>query len=363
MMRARGYLCAVAVTALAAGVVLSATAQPVTPIRGIWISPPSSTAAIPSVVRIISGAPLDTIVLPVFYDGRVIYPSRIFPQHERYMGSDPAAITINEAHSRRMKVFAAVDLLYWQSSDDPSPAVANHPRWLERTAEGRVIGDDAGAPGAFVTPCEPRVKSLLAGLMSELAKRYDFDGVVLDYGRWSRLDFLGYADADRKLYLEAQHIDPLDIDLLGYATPDNLISMLIRWQEQQITAVVQAAGQAFRRGEPKAVVLAVVEPGYYANRTTNPVRQDWRAWLSQEWLYAAVPRGLTYPDPDSVRAQLRAASGADRPPVVALIRRSEALPATPQMAVVQSLGLRGFILWGRDSLDQRRAVLRELGAF
>jgi uncharacterized lipoprotein YddW (UPF0748 family) len=262
-----------------------------------------------------------------------------------------------------MKVFAAIDLLYWQSSNSPSPAVANHPQWLERIAEGRVIGDDAGEPGGFVTPCEPRVKSLLADLMSELAKRYDFDGVVLDYGRWSRLDYLGYADADRKLYLEAQQVDPLDIDLLGYATPDNLISALVRWQEQQITAVVQAAGQAFKQAEPKAVVLVVVEANYYANRITNPVRQDWRAWLSQSWLYAVVPRGLAYPDPDSVRAQLRTASGADRPPVVALIRRSEALPAIPQMGVVSDLGLRGFILWGRDSLDQRRAVLRELGAF
>jgi uncharacterized lipoprotein YddW (UPF0748 family) len=363
MKRTRGYLRAMAVMAVSAAALSPATSELVTPIRGIWISPPSSSAVIPSVVRIISRAPLDTIVLPVFYDGRVVYPSRIFPQHEAYMGSDPAAITINEAHARQIKVFAAVDVLYWQSSNDPSPAVANHPRWLERTAEGRVIGDAPGAPGAFVTPCEPRVRSLLSDLMSEMAQHYDFDGVVLDYGRWSGLDFLGYADADRRLYLQEQRIDPLDIDLLGYATPDNLISTLIRWQERQITGVVQAAAQAFKQGEPKAVVLAVVEPTYYANRTTNSVRQDWRGWLSQQWLDAAVPQGLAYPDQESVRAQLRAASGTERPPVVALIRRSAALPATPQMAVVQGLGLRGFILWGHDSLDQRRAILRELGAF
>jgi len=343
-----------------------AAAQPTapsTPLRGIWISPPSSTDVIPGVMRTIRGAGLDTVVLPVFYDGRVIYPSRVFPQHDAYSGSDPAALFIQETHRRAMRAFAAVDLLYWQSSDDPSPAVTGHPQWLERTPEGKIIGDVAGRRGAFVSPCEARVKSLLTELASELASRYDFDGLVLDYARWSRIDFLGYADADRKLYLSEQQTDPLDVDLLGYATPDNMISSLVSWQEKQIAAVVEATAQAFKRGEPRAVVIAVVEGNYYADRVASPVRQDWRSWLSRDWLQAAAPRQLAYADPAVVRSQLQAMAGISAPPVVALIRRSNALPVLPQMAVATQLGLRGFILWGRDSLEQRRAILRELGAY
>jgi len=339
-----------------------AAGQPERQVRGIWISPPSSTSVIPAVVRTISAARLNAIVVPVFYDGRTIYPSRIFPQHDRYMGSDPPAVVIREAHRRGMRVFAAVDVLYWQSSASPSPAVANHPQWLEETAEGHVIGDERGKPGAFVSPCEPRVKSLLVELASELAARYDFDGLLLDYARWSRLDFLGYAPADRKLYLQQHRVDPLDIDPLGYATPDNMVQRLIRWQEHQIEAVTRAMAEAFARGEPRAMVLAVVEPAYHANRVANPVRQDWRSWLVQGWVDAVVPWGLRYADRESARLQLRTASGAERPPAVALIRRTAALPVRRQMQVVSSLELRGFILWARDSLAQRRAILRDLGA-
>jgi uncharacterized lipoprotein YddW (UPF0748 family) len=362
MKRKRNCVWATA-AAVAAWALSLAAAQPAAPVRGIWISPPSSADVIPSVTRTIRAAGLDTIVLPVFYDGRVIYPSRVFPQHLAYAGSDPAALFIQETHRRGMRAFVAVDVLYWQSSGNPSPAVVNHPQWLERTAEGRVIGDEPGKPGAFVSPCEARVKSLLVELASELAARYDFDGLVLDYARFSRLDALGCADADRKLYLEQQRTDPLDIDPLGYATPENMALDFVRWQEQQITAVAQAMAQAFKRAKPQAMIVAVVEPGYYANRLANPVRQDWRSWLSQGWVGAVAPRGLEYRDQATVRARLQAASGVDRPPVVALIQRRAGLPARPQMAVVTALSLRGFVLWGRDSLEQRRAVLRELGAY
>jgi len=362
MNRTGGYARAAAVAAALLCSISMVAAQTAAPVRGIWISPPSSTAVLPSVVRSIQMAGLDTIVLPVLYDGRTAYPSRIFPQHGVYVGSDPAAALIEEAHRRGMRAFAALDLLYWQSSAEPSPAVANHPQWLERIAEGRVIGDDAGRPGAFVSPCEPRVKSLLVELASELASRYDFDGVVLDYARWSRLDFLGYADADRKLYLEERRADPLDVDLFGYATPEDMIEALVRWQEEQITSVTHAVALAFRRGEPQALALAVVAPGYYADRLTDPVRQDWRSWLRQPWLSAVMPDGLAYSDPTAARSQLRAATATDSAPVVALIRRSDALPAPVQIAVAAELGLQGFILWGRDSLEQRRAILRELGA-
>jgi len=358
-----GYGCAAAAMVIAGWAMSLAVAQPAASVRGIWISPPGSTDVIPSDMRIIRRAALNTVVIPVFYDGRVIYPSRIFPQHAAYAGSDPAAVIIEEAHRRGMRAFAALDVLYWQRSSEPSPAVANHAPWLERTPEGRIIGDATGEPGAFVSPCEPRVKSLLVELASELAARYDFDGLVLDYARFSRLDSLGYADADRKLYLEEQRTDPLDIDPLGYATPENMALGFIRWQEEQITAVAQATAQAFKRGEPQAMIVAVVEPGYYANRAANPVRQDWRSWLSARWVDAVAPRGLQYRDQASVRSQLQTATGVEHAPVVALIRRSMALPARPQIAVVSALGLRGFILWGRDSLEQRRAMLRELGAY
>jgi len=277
------------------------------------------------------------------------------------MGSDPAAVVIAEAHARGMRVCAAVDLLYWQSSGNPSPAVVNHPEWIERTAEARVIGDTPGVPGAFVSPCEPRVKSLLSELMQELGSRYDLDGVVLSYARWSRVDFVGYADADRKLYLQEHRADPLDIDLLGYATPDAMIQALVRWQEQQITAVTQAAARALRAARPQALVLVVVEPNYYAARVTNPVRQDWRSWLGQGWLTAVMPDGLTYGDAATARSQLRTATGSEAAPVIALIRSSRALPAGLQVRVASSLGLPGFILWARDSLQQRRQVLGELG--
>jgi len=359
----RNYVSAAAAAAVAAWALSLAAAQPAAPVRGIWIYPPESTDVIPSVMRMISPAALNTVVVPVFYDGRVIYPSRIFPQHPAYAGSDPAALFIQETHRRGLRAFAAVDVLYWQSSGDPSPAVVNHSQWLERTPEGRVIGDESGKPGAFVSPCEARVKSLLVELASELAARYDFDGLVLDYARFSQLDFLGYADADRKLYLAQQRTDPLDIDPLGYATPENMALDFVRWQEQQITAVAQAMAEAFKRAKPQAMIVAVVEPGYYADRMANPVRQSWRSWLSQGWVGAVAPRGLEYRDQATTRTQLQTASGVDRPPVVALIERRVGLAAKPQMAVVTALGLRGFILWGRDSLEERRAILRELGAY
>jgi uncharacterized lipoprotein YddW (UPF0748 family) len=310
-------------------------------------------------------AGFNAVFLRVFHNGQTIFPSRVFPQHPEYRGDDPARIILDAAHARGLRVYAAIDTLYWQAPGSNSPVVEAHPEWVEANAEGVKVGDDGTPGGAFVSPVVAQVWSALEQLVSEIGKDYDFDGIAFDYARFAAGDFLGYNLTNRKAYLLKHSVDPIDIDPLGLATPKRDRESLAAWQEQQITDLVAALATTFRRLRPEGVVAAVVVADYYLNRLSNPTRQDWRAWVQRGLVQVLIAGGVAYTGPEAdhrVRplAELRGvitAAGVTPDENVA------GLGVVSQIQAARQAGLLSYVVWMPEATGPWRAVLRALGGF
>jgi len=343
---------------------LPAPAQIVT-IRGAWMRPPEPVRSVGVQLDMMKRAGFNAIFLRVFYNGQTIFPSRVFPQHVAHHDTDAARIVLDAAHARGMRVYAAIDTLYWQAPGARSPAVEAHPEWVELNAEGVRVGDDGTPGGAFVSPAVAQVWSALEQLVGEIGRNYDFDGIAFDYARFATGDFLGYNLTDRKAYLLKHRVDPIDIDPLGLATSKRDRETMATWQEQQITDLVAALASTFRRLRPEGVVAAVVVPDYYANRLNNPVRQDWRAWVQRGLVQVVIAGGTAYTGPEAAQ-RVRPVVGLRSAITAAGIVPDQdvtGLDVVNQIEMARQAGLLSYVVWMPASRGPWRAVLRALGGF
>jgi len=327
-------------------------------VRGVWMWPAEGEAGAAQAVRQMERAGINTIFLLIFSGGRTAYPSRVFPQREEWQGQDPVAAFVNEAHAGNMRVFAAIDTLYWQQRGQDSPAVAAHPERMAANAEGMIVGDDGQPGGAFASPSSPEVVSLLQELVAEFAARYPFDGVAFDYARLARGDYLGYGITSRLAYLTASGMDPADIDPLGYATGMATRRDFAAWLEKQVSSVVERLSSSFRRVREGGLVAAVVLPDYYQDRLTNPARQDWMTWAQKGWVETLIAQDVAFSDPQQAASQKANLTRGHQASVLAAVASR---PAAAAVAAADAAGFAGTVLWAGDSLSTRRAMLREFG--
>ena len=334
-------------------------------VRGFWTKPPESLDNLSILLGNIKRANFNTIFLVVFYDGQTIFPSRVFPRLPAYQGQDVAFEFVRAAHEQGFQVYAAVNLLYWRSTNKSSPLADQHPDWLERNAEGQVVGDDGLPGGAWVSPVLPEVWAALQQLVTELADQYAFDGIAFDYTRFALGDFLGYAAADRKAFLREYRIDPLDLDPLGLGTSKSDREKLASWQEKQITDLVNLLSGTFRRLRPQGKVAATVIPDYYANRLESPVRQDWATWADKGYLDVLIPQGITFSGPEvgPRLTKMRENRGVRIAPGIVPDFTVDTLSGPAQVSVVQGLGLVNYVIWSPDTVAGRRQALRQFGGF
>jgi len=342
------------------GLLLSSLPCAAAPIRGIWLSAAEGEAGASNTIRSVANAGIDTIFLLVFSDGQTAYPSRVFPQREELRGSDPVAAFLGLAKERGIKVFAALDVLYWQRPGAQSPVVTSHPERMERNAEGEIVGDEGAPGGAFASPASPQVTSLLQQLVAELASKYSFDGIAFDYARLSRGEYLGFSKVARKAFFSAQGVDPADIDPLGFATDLEVRQRFATWLEGQVNSIVEQLSSAFKRVKPDGKVAAVALAGYYEDRLNKPARQDWMTWGQKGWVDILIAQDLILSDPEYAKAQLARLNRLDKVTILTVVSQ---MPAGPVVAQADSLGLAGTVLWPGNSRPRRRAMLREFVAW
>ncbi len=103
-------------------------------------------------------------------------------------GWDPLDHAVEGAHARGLELHAWINVYaLWQggsvprSVGVPHPMTA-HPDWKIRDAVGRT--KDARHSYQFASPGNPEVRAHVVAVVSDLAYRYDVDGVHLDYLRY-----------------------------------------------------------------------------------------------------------------------------------------------------------------------------------
>lgn len=316
--------------ALAAALIACGTnaglAAPVPQLRAFWVVQGhllGDELFLQHVVRMTERVHANAILAQVDARGYAQYRSEILPWaagvNEAF---DPLARLIELAHARGIQVHAWINAFsageVGVPATDPRHVAAAHPDWFTvdrfgtpvlRYDRDHPLAPELAAP--MLDPSVPKVQQFVASLAREVVRRYDVDGVHLDYIRYASRNF-GYHAIAREAFRARCGVDPLELATDRDRLAERYGAHQVRQWEQawddlrreQVTATVRHIHAAVKEQKPWVRLSAAV----FSNARTARewVLQDWPAWLSEGIVDAVAPMAY-YEDPDQLAEDVRQA--------------------------------------------------------
>lgn len=378
----------VAATSLGAAPRVSNAGREADEVRALWVlrSSLASPASIASVVRTAREQGFNTLLVQVRGRGDAYYKSDLEPRAAELTRQpdsfDPLATLLGEARAAGVRVHAWVDLNLVSSAVDlPSSrdhVIYRHPEWLmvPREIAQDVAKEDVSNPayigrvarwtrgelelveGLYVSPVLPEAAAYAEHVVADLARRYDLDGIHLDYARFpnQQYDYSRFAIAefrsDVRPRLAAAARAKLDadetVDLFAY--PDALPQEWSAFRRTRQTALVARIRNAVRAVKPSMLITVAVAPD--PAEAFDERLQDWRAWLAGGLVDAICPMAYTQDATRFVEEISTAREAAGSHAVWAGIGAYRLTPSQTIDAIqaARRAGAAGFVLFSYDSL-------------
>ena len=284
---------------------------PAEEVRGLWVVRTDLTtpAAVSRGVRQARANGLNTLFVQCRGRADAYYNGGLEPRAQSLARAapdfDPLATVVAEGHAAGLKVHAWVNACYaWSEPNPPKAAdhlVNAHPEWLavDRAGRRRQVGDKE----VFLCPGSPAARARVADVCADLARRYELDGIQLDYIRYAGADLcfcqgcLERFDAEVKervtpeRYAEVKKGGRLDV---VQAFP----SYWGDFRREQVTGLVEMIRNSVKRERPSLVLSAAVIPwgafpgDFTRSEAYNAAGQDWYGWLRAGLVDAVCP--MTY---------------------------------------------------------------------
>jgi uncharacterized lipoprotein YddW (UPF0748 family) len=237
-------------------------------------------------------AGFDAVYVETFYHGFTLHPNKYVPVRPEMAGRDMLRFYLDECHRRGLEYHAWIEVFYWEVDTTlypqfpKTPLFEKHPEWMTLLRDGRHTGHVEQAH-LFAEPAHPQVQRFLVGFLKDMLRRYEIDGLNLDYIRYpaGNIDS-GYSEYARKKYKRLAGIAPIDIPV----APAN--PQWIEWVEFREAQVVQLVDKILRMKEkvkPEIVLSAAIFQEYYNSRYQGHHLQDWKSMLRDGSLDAICP--------------------------------------------------------------------------
>lgn len=281
--------------------------------RALWVnrfeyttSSSADAAKIASIMQKAASANFNIIYFQVRAAGDAFYSSAIEPCSPRVCGSlggpmtvDPLAVAITEAAKYGIQVHAWLNAFTgWISNTEaacallvestPRHMLLEHPDWAMVGQAGTPQQCGPATPEyVWVSPGVPGVRTRLAQVAADIARRYDVHGIHLDRVRYPT-DTLSYDTASVNSYTRT----------FGSAPAPGSVT----WENHRrgfVNAAVREVADSLRAVDPALVLSAAVwpvykaMPGWSSSKGFDDYLQDPRAWAGAGSLDVAVP--MTYP--------------------------------------------------------------------
>ncbi|MBL4592112.1 MAG: family 10 glycosylhydrolase [Phycisphaerales bacterium] len=208
-------------------------------------------------------------------------------------GFDPLELAVHEAHRRGVRIHAWLNIMpMWRGKkkpSDPEHLWYTHPLWRLQDADGKEQELHDGY--VVVNPVYEEVHAYLAGVVGDVVKRYDIDGIHLDYIR-----FLSDEIGDKNLVPG----DAKSLSMYARATGNAGIASRVdrekyrAWVRSRITDLVRTMRTAALREDPGLLYTAAVwrRPDIAKNR----YMQDAALWANSGAVDLVMP--MIYSDDD-----------------------------------------------------------------
>lgn len=270
--------------------------------RAIWVTrfDYDSEAKIKYIMETAARANFNVVYFQARAAGDAYYLSSIEPCAVRLCGRlggtpsyDPLEVAVREGHRRGLQVHAYLNALSGRNAGiegqcrpltEPDPGnprhmLLEHPEWGVTYSDGHPLRCPNSEEYIWVSPGFPEVRTRLARVAADVARRYDVDGIHLD-----RIRYPGTAWSYDAPSLAEFGLDPVRhrAEWLAYRT--NLVNRMVKETYDSITAV-----------KPSLVFSAAVW-GVYEDKWNwktqsglNDLLQDGRAWARNGYMDVLVP--------------------------------------------------------------------------
>jgi len=246
--------------------------------RGVWITNTdsevlSSKQSIAEAMEFLAETGFN-VVFPVVWSKAVtLYPSQVMRTSfgveidPRYVGRDPLAELIGEAHTCGIKVIPWFEYGFASSYNlNGGPLLAKKPEWAARDRTGNLLNKNGFE---WMNALDPQVQDFLLSLVLEVVKNYDVDGIQGD----DRLPALpcegGYDEGTVERYRRAFNRNP----------PQNpKESQWLQWRADILTDFLAHLYQEIKAINPD--LLVSMAPNIY-DWGLKEYLQDSQAWLER----------------------------------------------------------------------------------
>lgn len=307
---------------------------------------------------------LNTLFVQVRKVGDAYYDSSIEPRGDNIApGFDPLAYMIEKGHANGIQIHAWVNVCrVWREKTlptDPSHMVNRHPEWLSKEYDGNAHAED----GMFMDPGVPDAREYTADLISDIAKRYDLDGIHLDYIRYSGAEW-GYSDIALARY-------QAETGTTGKPKPDD--PSWVSWRMGQVTELVKLIRSRVHAAKPDLTITAAsiawgdCKPTFTDNSACKRTCQNWSGWLNDGLIDAAVPMNYRRESKADMAAQFRlwlkafAKWDNGKPTYVGVdLHNNSTSNILRQIAAVRKTGLQGYVLFSFNDFPVRDSIVAAL---
>lgn len=327
-------------------------------IRGIWFFRNAKTDW-DAVMQNLREHGLNCIFVRVSRAGSAVYKSDVIPQAAWVSGldRDEVAAGVESAHRHGIEFHA------WHVCFHAGSAPKEYLARLKR--EDRVVRDPLGKQSYWLNPGDPRNIDYECRAAAELVRKYDVDGIHLDYIRYPDAPHhnFDYGPVSRREFEKAAGVT---VD----SWPDDVISGELKltyedWERGNINEVVRRVYRETKSSKPWVQVSAAVWQRHRKYRTI--IKQDWARWGTQRWLDFVVPMDyVRSPDVLKERLAKQVTLTAGRMPIAAGIgswNLATCEDLIEQIEVTRQTGADGFVLFSYNAggLSAQLEALR-LGA-
>ncbi len=261
--------------------------------RAVWVStnfhldwpPPTydeqkQKAALNEIFENIKSKNLNTVYFQVRSSGTVMFKSSFDPLSPYITGKvggnasyDPLEYAIEQAHKRGLEIHAWVNVVRCFSGTEtyilksPDHISQRKPEWI-------VEDKSNGNTSYWLDPGLPEVREYLSDLISEIAEKYDIDGIQMDFIRYPGKNF----------------DDTFSYSVYGKGKSKD------QWRRDNITDIVRLVYEKVKSIKPYVKIGAAPvgiyknEEGSYNLEGYGDVYQDSRSWLANGIVDYLVPQ-------------------------------------------------------------------------
>ncbi len=317
--------------------------------RAVWVHTRdfATPEAVQATVARIKRANLNVVIPIVYYRGCVMFRTDKLPMEGGVAkGFDPLAHLVEKCHAAGLEVhpWFCVAYLGTKQGDDHGPGFARYPHFAVVGKDGKPFALSGSAVPADM--CNPEYQEFVVGIMTDVVRNYAVDGLHFDYIRTMTNCFCQRCRQDFK-------------KTFGHSMEEATDEEWVKWNRDAVGKVVRETSTRARSMRKGIILSAAV----FANMESGARQgQDPAAWADSGDLDVILPMDYTMDAfelrmnerkfLEAMRSDEKLATG------ISLYIRSgakvsprEASLVIEQIAVVRSVGIRGFCFFAYEYLS------------